>query len=201
MYPLTSRTWLRIGSLLFVALLFSCFMSAESACAAKNQNLDTGSYLIGLGDIITVQVWKQPEVSQKLTVRLDGRISLPLVGDIMAAGKSPETLSQDIEKKLKIYITDPSVSVILEQSTSRRYYVIGKVAKPGEFTIDTPLTIIQVIARAGGFQEWAKKDKIVIIRRQNGRETLIPFDYESFTAGQNVNQNIEIAPGDTVIVP
>lgn len=187
-------------SALFVVLSVGDIALAANASAASAAS-STQQYLIGLGDIIEVQVWKEPDLTKKLVVRLDGRISLPLAGDIMAAGQSPEELAKNIEKRLSAFIEEPSVSVTLEQSTSRRYYVIGQIDKPGEFTIDTPLTILQVIARSGGFQEWAKKDKIVIIRRQNGREEFIPFDYDSLIEGRNINQNIEIAPGDTVVVP
>ncbi len=174
-------------------------VAAETTTGAQSSS--ARQYLIGLGDIIEVQVWKEPDLTKKLTVRLDGRISLPLAGDIMAAGRSPEELAKDIGKKLSAFIEEPAVSVTLEQSTSRRYYVIGQIAKAGEYTIDSPISVLQALARAGGFLEWAKKDKIVISRRQNGRETFLPFDYESLIAGKNPNQNIEIAPGDTIVVP
>lgn len=184
---------------LFVFLPTSIALAADAPAAMPASS--TKQYLIGLGDDIEVQVWKEPDLTKKLKVRLDGRISLPLAGDLMAAGRSPAELAKDIEEKLSPFLKEPSVAVTLEQSISRRYYVIGQIAKPGEFAIDTPLTILQVIARSGGFLEWAKKDKIVIIRRQNGREEFIPFDYDSLIEGRNISQNIEIAPGDTVVVP
>jgi len=185
-------------------LFFLPFISPPAVKASDPPSAATqtpNEYLLGLGDIIEVQVWKEPELTKTLTIRLDGRVSLPLAGDVMAAGKSPEQLASDLEKKLKAYITEPSVTVILSQSTSRKYFIIGQIVNPGEFTIDAPITVLQALARSGGFQEWAKKDKIVIVRRQSGRENFLPFDYEAFTNGKNISQNIDIAPGDTIIVP
>jgi polysaccharide export outer membrane protein len=188
-------------TLLFFLVFFpSPAAKASDAFLAPPQS-SPKEYLLGLGDIIEVQVWKEPDLTKTLTVRLDGRISLPLAGDILAAGKSPEQLASDLEEKLKAYITEPSVTVILSKSTSRKYFIIGQINQPGEFTIDAPITILQALARSGGFQEWAKKDKIVIIRRQSGKENFLPFDYEAFTEGKNISQNIDIAPGDTIIVP
>jgi polysaccharide export outer membrane protein len=190
--------------LFFFFLLIPIFSpgtgNAAEAITSKPP-LAPNEYLLGLGDIIEVQVWKEPDLTKTLTVRLDGRISLPLAGDVLAAGKSPEQLASDLETKLKSFITDPSVTVILNQSTSRKYYIIGQIIKPGEFNIDAPLSILQALARSGGFQEWAKKDKITIIRRQNGRDSFLPFDYDSLVEGHNLSQNIEIAPGDTIVVP
>ena len=159
-------------------------------------------YIIGLGDILEVQVWKEPDLSRlPVPVRIDGRISLPLLGDVEAAGKSIKELTLFMEKKYSEVVTEPAVSVMLIESRSWRYYIVGEIASPGEFNIDYPLTVLQVIARSGGFLEWAKKSKISIIRRQSGKEIILPFDYDSLVKGQNLDQNIYIAPGDTVIVP
>jgi len=158
-------------------------------------------YRIGLGDVIEVQVWKEPDLSRQVKVRLDGRISLPLVGDIQAAGRTPDEVAVAIKERLTKYITEPAVSVILVESTSRRYYVIGMVNQPGEFAIDYPITVLQAIAKAGGFQEWAKKDRIVIVRRTGDREQLLPFNYEAVIKGANPGQNLIVAPGDTIVVP
>ena len=194
------------GHLALCLVLFFFLFAGEAAATdniSEKVSSDSNEYFIGLGDVLEVQVWREPELTKELTVRLDGRISLPLVDDIMAAGKSPETLARDIEEKLKTYLAEPSVTVILQQSISHRYYIVGKIVKPGEFYIDSPLTILQVIARSGGFQEWAKKDKIMIIRRQSesSHEKFLSFDYEALVEKQDISQNIEIAPGDTVIVP
>ncbi len=182
-----------------LALLFlTCFLLLQNCPPLAAQE---DKYIIGLGDILEILVWKEPDLSRQVRVRLDGRISLPLTGDVMAAGKSPRELAREIETSLKKYIAEPAASVILTESTSRRYYVIGLVNKPGEFPIDYPITVLQAIARAGGFQEWAKRENIVIVRRTSGQEKLIPFNYETLVKGANLRQNLEVAPGDTIIVP
>lgn len=189
---------------LFIPILLLGFLTSPGNAVENTPSQPSrpsNEYLLGLGDIIDVQVWKEPDLSKTLTVRLDGRISLPLAGDVMAAGKSPEQLAADLEGKLKAYITDPAVTVILNQSVSRKYYIIGQIMKPGEYNMDAPLSVLQALARSGGFQEWAKKDKITIIRRQNGRDRFLPFDYDSLVDGKNLSQNIEIAPGDTIVIP
>lgn len=170
--------------------------------AGADQSTEVGKdYLIGVGDVLEVQVWQEPELSRTVTVRLDGKVSLPLVGDIDAAGQSTGNLDRLLEKRFSDLVTEPSVSVMLVESRSRRYYVVGQVGQPGEFAIDYPLTLLQVIARSGGFQEWAKKDEIKIIRRQDGREEFFTFNYDSFVKGKDLDQNLLIVPGDTVIVP
>jgi len=159
-------------------------------------------YIIGLGDILEVQVWKEPDLSRvPVPVRIDGRISLPLLGDVDAAGKSIKELTMFMEKKYSEMVTEPAVSVMLVESKSWRYYIVGEIASPGEFNLDYPLTVLQVIARSGGFRQWAKKSKISILRREAGKEDILPFDYDSVVKGENLNQNIYIAPGDTIIVP
>ncbi|MEW6428258.1 MAG: polysaccharide biosynthesis/export family protein [Thermodesulfobacteriota bacterium] len=177
-----------------LCLLAALFCLRVAALAAEVE------YTIGLGDVIDVQVWKEPDISRQLRVRLDGRISLPLAGDVQTAGKTPAGLATELQDKLKTYIAEPSVTVILLESTSRRYYVIGQIQKPGEFPMDAPITALQAVARAGGFQEWAKTARILIVRRQNGKEETIPFDYEAYTKGGG-GGNPVIAAGDTIIVP
>ena len=159
-------------------------------------------YIIGLGDVLQIQVWKEPELSRSpAPVRIDGRISLPLLGDVVAAGKSIKELTQYLETKYKEVVTEPAVSVMLIQSKSWRYYVVGEIAHPGEFTLDYPLTILQAIARSGGFNQWAKKSDITIIRDEDGQEKVLSFDYDSLIKDRDLNQNIHIAPGDTIIIP
>ncbi|MFZ5766002.1 MAG: polysaccharide biosynthesis/export family protein [Thermodesulfobacteriota bacterium] len=162
---------------------------------------DEKDYLIGVGDVLEVQVWQEPDLSRTVKVRLDGRISLPLTGDIQAAGKSVEELDRLLEEKIAALVTEPAVSVILVENRSRRYYVVGQVGQPGEFPIEYPLTLLQAIARSGGFQEWAKRDQIRVVRRIGDKEDLLPFDYDAFVKGKDLGQNIFIAPGDTIIVP
>ena len=168
------------------------------AWAAAPEKFD---YTIGLGDVLEVQVWKEPELSKKQAVRIDGRISMPLVGDIEVVGKSIEELKKFLEGKLGAFIADPSVSVILETNKSWRYYIIGQIKTPGEFPIDHPITLLQAIARSGGFLEWAKTDKISVVRRKDGKGAIVGFSYDALVKGENLEQNILIQPGDTIIIP
>ena len=168
---------------------------------AQQQEMPESDYRIGIGDIVEIQVWHEPDLSRTLTVRLDGRISLPLVGDIDTAGKTTSELDAYLERKFAEVVTEPAVSVILMESRSRRYYVVGQVLRPGEFPIESPITILQAIARSGGFQEWAKRDRIKVVRRDGGKERLLEFDYDAFVNGKSLEQNLVIILGDTIIVP
>jgi polysaccharide export outer membrane protein len=179
---------------LFV-LVWAPVLHAEQATDAETD------YLIGVGDVLEVQVWQEPDLSRTVTVRLDGKISLPLAGDVQAAGITTGELDQFLEKKFSALVAEPAVSVMLTENRSRRYFVVGQVGQPGEFPIEFPLTILQAIARSGGFQEWAKREEIKIVRRKDGKEELLNFDYEAFVKGKNLQQNILIMPGDTIIVP
>lgn len=181
-----------------VVMLLSAWNSVVYAGQMERAEAD---YRIGIGDVIEIQVWHEPDLSRTLTVRLDGRISLPLVGDIDTAGKTTSELDNYLEKKFSEVVTEPAVSVILMESRSRRYYVVGQVMQPGEFSIDYPITILQAIARSRGFQEWAKRERIKVVRRNGDREMLLEFNYDAFVNGKNLEQNLVITPGDTIIVP
>ena len=178
-----------------LAIVWPFIVRADQSTEAEKD------YLIGVGDVLEVQVWKEPDLSRTVTVRLDGKISLPLAGDVQAAGKTTSELDQFLEKKISDLVTEPAVSVMLVENRSRRYYVVGQVGQPGEFPIEFPLTILQAIARSGGFQEWAKREEIRVVRRSGGKEEFLSFDYDAFVKGKNLQQNVLIAPGDTIIVP
>ncbi len=158
-------------------------------------------YVIGLADRLGIQVWREEELSIEVPVRIDGKISLPIIGDIQAAGKTTTELASAIKERLKKVITEPTVSVILLESMSLRYYILGQVQQPGQFAIDHPISVLQAIARSGGFNEWADKDNILIVRQNNNKEIIIRFDYNSFIKGKKRTKNILIAPGDTIVVP
>jgi polysaccharide export outer membrane protein len=200
------QTFKRYGNLLAVVLaLLAWTVTANAGEESKPSAVSTSEtqaeYIIGLGDQLQIMVWKEPELTQTMSVRIDGRISLPLIGDVEAAGITIRDLKKILEIKYAAVIAEPAVSVMLAQSKSWRYYIIGKVAKPGEFPIDFPITILQAIAQSGGFMEWAKTDKISIVRRENGREIIVPFNYEALVTGQNLQQNALVKPGDTIIIP
>jgi len=189
-----------------VAMFFVLMVLSSNVSAAGQETLPSGNekeaeYIVGLGDQLQIMVWKEPELTQTLSVRIDGRISLPLIGDVEAAGKTIRDLKKILEEKYAAVIAEPAVSVMLAQSKSWRYYIIGKVAHPGQFPIDYPITVLQAIAQSGGFLEWAKTENISIVRRDGGRETIVPFNYEALVNGKDLQQNALVKPGDTIIIP
>lgn len=184
-----------------LCLLFDSLTVCEAAPPDTTGQAPEKEYLIGIGDILDVSVWHEPDISKSVFVRLDGRISLPLIGDVFAKGLSPESLADKIGAKLATFIADPSVTVTLTDGKSRIYYVLGQVARPGEYALNYPVSIVQAIARAGGFAEWAKKDKVIVVRKQGGKETMIHFDYDTFVDGKERGSNVALQPGDTLIIP
>jgi polysaccharide export outer membrane protein len=160
------------------------------------------NFIIGNDDVLAISVWKEPELTKSVPVRSDGKISLPLVGELQAAGRSPLQLELDITEKLKNFITTPEVTVIVEKVNSRKFNMLGEVAKSGEFPLTASTTIMDAIAMAGGFKDFAKKSGVYILRKgPDGREIRINFNYKDFIKGKNPDQNIKIEPNDTIIVP
>jgi len=159
-------------------------------------------YVIGPADILAVNVWKDTELTHTVTVRPDGRISLPLVGEIMVSGLTAPTVQRVITQRLADYITNPQVTVIVQEVHSQSYVIVGKITHPGVFPLGRPVTVLEAIALAGGFLDFAKTNKIKIMRRKEGgvSETLF-FDYKKVLKGQNTVQNVELRNGDTIVVP
>jgi polysaccharide export outer membrane protein len=179
--------------------------SQQPDSAAKSARADD-TYIIGDDDILSISVWKDQDLTKVLPVRSDGRISLPLVGEIMAAGRTPGQLEQDLTAALRGYISDPQVTVIVQEIKSRKFNILGQVTKPGSYPLTTDTTILDAIALAGGFKDFAKKKGVYVIRQgADGREARIPFNYENFikakNKGKNTAQNIKLIPHDTIVVP
>jgi len=174
---------------------------AQSATASSGKPHDD-TFVIGSNDHLTIDVWNEPEISRSISVRSDGRISLPLAGELQAAGKTPLQLEQDIAAKLLSYITKPEVTVIVEQINSQRFNILGQVAKPGTYPLTAPTTVLDAIAGAGGFRDFAKQKGVYVLRHApSGSELRIPFNYKDVIKGKNSAQNIQIQPNDTVVVP
>jgi polysaccharide export outer membrane protein len=160
------------------------------------------TYVIGDADVLSINVWKEPDISKQVPVRSDGKISLPLVGEVQATGETPLQLEQAITNKLKGYMTDPEVTVIVEQINSQKYNVFGQVAKPGAYTIIAGTTIMDAIAAAGGLRDFAKKKGIYVLRQNpGGLEERFDFNYDKFIKGKSPTQNILLKPHDTIVVP
>jgi len=192
---------------LTVSGLGSCnhFKAAEKTLAntpeTKKTTVVDSFYIMGPMDILEIQVWKEPDFSRQVLVRPDGKISLPLIGDIPASGMNTMDLKDLLIEKLKGFIDNPEVTVIVLESHSKNFYIIGNVNRPGTYPLSPQMTVLQALSAAGGLGEWADKDKIRIIRRSGGKEEIIPFDYDKVISGKNLEQNILLEPNDTIIVP
>lgn len=159
-------------------------------------------FVIGADDVLAINVWKEPELSRSFPVRSDGRISLPLAGEIQAAGRTPSQLEEDIVAKLKDFITKPEVTVMVQEVHSQKFNILGQVAKPGSYSLTLANTVMDAISLAGGFRDFAKQKAIYVLRQdESGRESRIAFNYKDFVKGKNANQNIKLEPHDTIVVP
>ena len=167
----------------------------------KPSSTSNSNYLIGAGDILKIQVWREPKLSGEFIVRPDGKITFPLVNDVQAQSKTPFQLKQILEKELSRFITAPVVTVVVQKVNSKNIYVLGKVNNPGKYPLTGPTTVLQALAEAGGLAEWAKADEIVIVRNEGGKQIKIDFDYDKVSKGEKLDQNIFLKPGDTIIVP
>jgi polysaccharide biosynthesis/export protein len=160
---------------------------------------DSDKYMIGPEDVLNIQVWKEESLSQTVLVRTDGKISLPLLDDVQAAGLTPLKLKEVLTEKFKTFVENPLVTIIVREAKSFKVYLSGQVMKPGVFALIGETTILQMIAMAGGFTEWANQRKVLLIRRENGREVRKTINYKKIVSGEA--ENILVKPGDTIIVP
>jgi polysaccharide biosynthesis/export protein len=176
-------------------------LSGESVTPSGNKPHDD-SFVIGNDDVLAINVWKEPDISRSIQVRSDGNISLPLVGEVQAAGRTPVQLKQDITAKLQNYIAKPEVTVMVEQINSKKFNILGQVAKPGSYSLTLAPTVMDAIAIAGGPRDFAKQKAIYILRQNpSGGQSRIVFNYKDFIKGKNLHQNIKLEPHDTVVVP
>jgi polysaccharide export outer membrane protein len=181
--------------------------SGQSDSAPGNGHGD-GAYVIGDDDVLSISVWNEPNLTKVVPVRSDGKISLPLAGDVQAAGRTPAQLAEDLTAALRGFITDPQVTVIVQEIKSRNFNILGQVTKPGSYPLTTDTTVVDAIALAGGFRDFAKKKGIYVVRQAaNGTEIRLPFNYEDFIKGQkgkkgkHATPDIQIKPHDTIVVP
>ncbi len=166
----------------------------------SDSKANDNSFVIGNDDVLAINVWKEPDFSQKIQVRSDGKISLPLLGEVQATGLTPLQLEQDLTAKLRNYITKPEVTVMVEQINSKKFNILGQVTKPGSYSLTLAPTVVDAIALAGGPRDFAKQKSIYILRQNlSGGQTRIVFNYKDFLKGKN--QNIKLEPRDTVVVP
>ena len=158
-------------------------------------------YVIGTEDVLSIVFWRDKELSADVVVRPDGKISLPLLNDLPAAGYTPDQLRSQIEQAAKKYIDDPNATVIVKAVNSRKVHIIGNVGKAGTYPLAGDMTVLQCIALAGGLQEYADAKSIKIMRKEDGQDRTFKFNYKDVVKGKNLQQNIALKPGDTIIVP
>lgn len=169
---------------------------------ADGKSLAREDYVIGIEDVLTVNVWREPEMSKQVTVRPDGKISLPLLGEFVAENKTPLQLQDELKKKLETVVTNPEVTVIVDDIKSQKFTIIGEVGKPGSYPLAKPMTVLEAIAVAGGFKDFANPKKMYILRKmKNGRTDKIPFNYEAMLKGDNKQAVVELESRDTIVVP
>jgi polysaccharide biosynthesis/export protein len=174
---------------------------AMAADEAKKGGTTDPNYVIGAQDVLDISVWKEPQVSRVVPVRPDGKISLPLLNDVQAAGLTPAQLGAQITESLKKYVTNPQVTVIVATINSQRFYVLGEVMKPGAYAVLPDMTVMQALSSAGGFTPFAKMKSIYVLREENGKKVKYPFNYKEAINGKNAEQDVLLKAGDTIVVP
>lgn len=206
-----TRLFMRAGVILFVVAAMASQGQAQNpasdgaksvaASASSPVAANDPDYKIGPQDVLTINVWKEPDVSREVPVRPDGKISLPLLNDVEAAGLTPMQLANSLTDSLKKFISSPQVTVIVKEINSRRVYVIGEVVRAGTFPLLPKMTVLQIVSSCGGFTQFANPKKIYVLRTKDSKQTKIPFNYKEVVSGKNPEQNIELQPGDTIVVP
>ena len=210
------KTLLLLSFCLALILLFSTpqVYSADESTSVpgKNEPAETGkrwsrwvsldSYKIGSSDVLEIVTWKEPDFSRgEVLVRIDGKISFPLLGDIQATGRTPLQVKDEIEAGLKDFIANPIVTVTVKIPGSQKFYILGEVENTGEYVLMKDLTVLQAFALAGGFTKWASKKEIILHRNEDGKDKIIRVNYKKIVQGKDFSQNIHIKVNDTIIVP
>lgn len=175
-------------------------LSMQPVAAMESTAADTNYFIIA-GDVLHITVWKEEDLDRETLVLPDGTISFPLIGSLNVQGKTPAKVQEDIKQKLQSYIPDASVAVVVKAALGHTVSVIGQVAKPGEFVMARPLSVMQALSQAGGLTPYASEGRITILRKTNDKEISIPFPYDDVSSGHNLEKNITLNPGDVVVVP
>jgi polysaccharide biosynthesis/export protein len=208
----TERQAVLLAGMLLVGSLLCSSLGAQAAAGGDTSNASASaknvaakphddSFVIGNDDVLAINVWKEPDISRSIPVRSDGKISLPLVGEVQAAGLTPLKLEKDIASKLTNYISEPEVTVMVQQVNSQKFNILGQVVRPGSYVIANSPTVLDAIALAGGFRDFAKQKSIYVLRQAGSGDSRIPFNYKEVSQGKNMAQNIKLQPGDTIIIP
>jgi polysaccharide biosynthesis/export protein len=200
------KDWVIALSLILLAGLVNRAISDDRTGSNGTQTTTAGvqvgpDYVIGPADSLEINVWKENDLDAKVPVRPDGKISLPLLGDVTASGFTPTQLAADLSKRLKKYVDDPRVTVVVTGVNSRRIYIVGEVAHTGAYPLLGNMTVLQALSGAGGFSPFASLKNIYVLRNQDGTQVKLPFNYKKVIKGENMQQNVQLRPGDTIVVP
>lgn len=190
-------------ALIITIMTITSFSSAigSDTVTARSQS-QAAAYQIGAGDILKIVTWKENDFTlEAVLVRNDGKISFPLLNDVQAAGLTPLMLKDVIETGLKSYVANPVVTITVVTPESQKFYVLGEVLRTGEYPLVKDLTVMQAFALAGGFTEWASKDEILLVRMEAGGRKVYKIDYKDMAKGKNLEQDLVLKAGDTIIVP
>ncbi|MFC1822434.1 polysaccharide biosynthesis/export family protein [Thermodesulfobacteriota bacterium] len=192
--------------MVFMTITLLCSCSSEIPSVKTLPPIDVvyaekKSYIIGPSDVLEINVWKESDLTKQVIVRMDGKITLPLINDVQAENQTLLELQEVIEEKYKEYVEVPEVTVILLQSNSRKIYIHGKIRSSGEYPLRKEMTFLQAISVAGGLDKWADKDNIRLIRKVDGVEKSFRIDYEAIISGKDLSQNILLLPDDTIFIP
>jgi polysaccharide biosynthesis/export protein len=208
------RPFLLLATMVFSPLAHAQDTPKNGSSRASSQKTDDASkaagpvsattdaeYVIGPQDVVSIDVWKEPEISKTIPVRPDGKISLPLLNDVQASGLTALQLGRNIRDGLTKYLTSPEVTVTVTQINSRRVFLTGEVARPGAFPLLPNMTVLQALSSAGGFTQFAKLKNIYVLRNEDGKQVKHPFNYKEVVKGKNQEENILLQPGDVIVVP
>ena len=205
------RSWHRLVSVLaLTAASAVCASAAGQNAAARPASAvapaaaaapSADEYVIGPDDVLSISFWREKDLSADVTVRPDGKVTVPLLNDVMASGRTPEQLRDAIQQMARAYLEDPTPTVVVKEIKSRRVFITGQVEKPGPYPLNDRLTVLQLIAVAGGLKEFADGKSITVMRSVNGHVVALPFNYRDVIRRKHLDQNVELRPGDTVVVP
>ncbi|HJZ74737.1 MAG TPA: polysaccharide biosynthesis/export family protein [Vicinamibacterales bacterium] len=175
---------------------------AAAAAAVPTRSATPAGYLIGVDDVLSIVFWRDKDLSAPdITVRPDGKVTLPLLNDVQAAGLTPEQLRDSVLAAARKYVEDPQPTVIVKEIKSRKVFITGQVEKPGPYPLNGSVTVLQLIATAGGLRDFADGKNITVMRMRQGKQAVFEFNYQDLVKRKNLFQNIELEPGDTVVVP
>ena len=185
-----------------ICLAFILTFTVSNSFAGETSKSGENHYKIGSGDILDITTWKELDFSRAgVLVRIDGKISFPLLDDIQADGQTPLELKKDIQNKLKGFISNPVVTVTVTSPASKKIYILGEVVRTAEYPLVKNLTVLQAFALAGGFTQWASKKEIILFRKEDGKDKTIRINYKNILNGKDFSQNVQLQADDTIIVP